>query len=291
LILKTRAKDLDLSQGPLLMGVLNVTPDSFSDGGQHMTVEAAIARAETMVEEGAALIDVGGESTRPGATGVAADEEIRRVLPVVETLCQRLPNVPISIDTMKASVARKCLEAGASLVNDVTALRNDPDMVKAVKEHGVPVILMHMQGDPRTMQKNPVYDDVVDDIRDFFSERMDWAVRQGLRPHQFILDPGIGFGKTTEHNLDILRNVRAFLEMEQPVMIGASNKSFLGRILSREDEPAPVAERREASLAAHIWAATFGAHILRVHDVAAHRRALAVWSALGGEDRAPNRRQ
>jgi dihydropteroate synthase len=273
------------------MGVLNVTPDSFSDGGRHMSVEAAVARAEAMVEEGVHIIDVGGESTRPGASAVDAEEERRRVLPVVEVLCQRFPTVPISVDTMKAAVARPCLEAGASLINDVTALRHDPDMVKAVKEHGVPVVLMHMQGDPRVMQKNPSYKDVVEEIRDFFTERMDWAVRQGLRPHQFILDPGIGFGKTTEHNLDILRNVRAFLEMEQPVMIGASNKSFLGRILSREDEPAPVAERREASLAAHIWAATFGAHILRVHDVAAHRRALAVWSALGGEDRAPNRRQ
>jgi dihydropteroate synthase len=291
LILKTRAGVLDLTKGPLLAGVLNVTPDSFSDGGRHATVESAIAQAEIMAEEGAGLIDVGGESTRPGAAPVDATEEIRRVVPVVEVLAGRLPSIPISVDTMKAEVARRCLDAGASLINDVSALRHDPDMVNVIKEHGVPVILMHMQGEPRTMQKNPIYRDVVEDIKDFFTERMDWAVRKGLRPHQFVLDPGLGFGKTTAHNLDILRRLKSFHELEQPIMIGASLKSFIGRVLARETLPAsswdavdplPPAERAEGTLAAHLWAASRGAHLLRVHDVAAHRRALALWRSLEG---------
>jgi dihydropteroate synthase len=279
-ILKTRAASLDMSRGPLLMGILNVTPDSFSDGGRHASVQEAIARAETMIEEGAAVIDVGGESTRPGAESVPLEEEVRRVVPVVEVLCERLPAVPISVDTMKAEVARRCLDAGASLVNDVSALRHDPGMTKALVEHGVPVVLMHMQGDPRTMQKNPSYGDVVRDIQRFFTERMDWAVRQGLRPHQFVLDPGLGFGKTTEHNLDILRRLRSFRELEQPVLVGLSRKSFLGRALGGESSPLPVGEREEASLAAHLWAAAQGAHMLRVHDVKGTRRALEMWRVL-----------
>lgn len=277
MILKTRAANLDLSNGPLLMGVLNVTPDSFSDGGRHASLQDAIARAEVMVEEGAALIDVGGESTRPDADPVPLEEELRRVVPVVETLCERLPKVPISIDTMKAEVARQCLEAGASLVNDVSALRHDPEMVAVVRQNDVPVVLMHMLGTPGTMQKNPTYKDVVREIQLFFTERMDWAVRQGLRPHQFVIDPGIGFGKTTEHNLDILRRFRNFLELEQPVLVGLSRKSFIGRILGGEHAPAPVSERGEASLAGHLWAAAQGAHILRVHDVKETRRALTLW--------------
>ena len=280
MILKTRAKNLDLAQGPLLMGILNVTPDSFSDGGRHAPLESAIARAETMAEEGVDVIDVGGESTRPGAEAVPLEEELRRVTPVVEALCGRLPGIPISVDTMKADVARRCLDAGASIVNDVSALRHDPGMVKAVKEHGVPVVLMHMLGDPRTMQKNPVYKDVVEDIKDFFTERMDWAVRQGLRPHQFILDPGLGFGKTTAHNLDILRRTRSFMELEQPLLIGASRKSFIGKLLGGEEAPAPAAERGEGSLAAHLWSAAQGAHLLRVHDVKETRRALLLWRAI-----------
>jgi dihydropteroate synthase len=297
MILRTRAKDLDLARGPLLMGVLNVTPDSFFDGGRAAGVEAAIARAEVMAEEGADLIDVGGESTRPGAAPVPLEEELRRVVPVVEALAARLPNVPISVDTMKAQVARRALEAGASVVNDVSALRHDPGMVKAVKDHGVPVILMHMQGEPRTMQKDPSYKDLVEEIKTFFAQRMDWAVRQGLRPHQFVLDPGIGFGKTVEHNLEILRNVKSFLELEQPLLIGASRKSFIGRLLARQSppeggraaEPLPAGERLEGTLAAHLWAAAEGAHLLRVHDVAAHRKALALWRNLQGEGRAQDR--
>ena len=280
MILKTRVKDLDLSKGPLLMGILNVTPDSFSDGGKCALPDAALAHAERMLAEGADLIDVGGESTRPGAEPVTAAEELRRVVPVVREICRRRPAVPVSIDTRKAVVARACLEQGASLVNDVSALSGDPAMVHAVKEHAVPVVLMHMRGNPSTMQADPVYGDVVEEIKDFLSERMDWAVRRGLRPDQFILDPGIGFGKTTAHNIELLKNLRSFLELEQPLLVGASRKSFIGRILGGDQAPSPVEERIEGSLAAHLWAASQGAHILRVHDVGAHRRALAVWKEL-----------
>jgi dihydropteroate synthase len=278
LILKTRAKDLDLSKGPLLMGILNVTPDSFSDGGRYASVEAAVARAETMIAEGADLIDVGGESTRPGADPVTAEEELRRTAPVIEALRARRPSVPISIDTTKSLVARRALEAGASLVNDVSALRDDPSLIRVIREHDVPVVMMHRRGDPRTMQANPVYENVVNEIKDFLSERMDWAVRGGLRPDQFIIDPGIGFGKTTAHNVEILKNLRSFLELEQPLLIGASLKSFIGKIVGEEADPSPTEERVEGTLAAHLWSAAHGAHILRVHDVAAHRRALAVYA-------------
>ena len=280
MILKTRAGILDFDEGPFLMGILNVTPDSFTDGGKYGTIEAAVSRAKAMVAEGADLIDVGGESTRPGADPVPLEEELRRVTPVVEILCRSFPHVPISIDTTKAAVARRCLESGASIVNDVSALRDDPAMARVVKEHDVPVILMHRQGISRTMQANPIYENVVDEIKDFLSERMDWAVRQGLRADQFVVDPGIGFGKTTAHNLDLLRNLRSFLEMEQPLLVGASLKSFIGKILGEEDCPAPVEERAEGTLAAHLWAASQGAHILRVHDVAAHRKALTMWKMI-----------
>lgn len=260
------------------MGILNVTPDSFSDGGRHAVVASAIARAEAMAEEGAHLIDVGGESTRPGADPVPLEEELRRVLPVVEVLAQRLPRVPISVDTMKAEVARRCLDEGASLINDVSALRHDPDMAGAVKEHGVPVVLMHMLGEPRAMQKNPSYKDVVEDVRRFFRERMAFAEERGIR--NVLLDPGLGFGKTTEHNLDLLRRLEAFGGLGRPLLLGASRKSFIGRRLGTEEDPLPPEDRLEGTLAVHLWAAFRGAHILRVHDVAAHARAVKLWRSL-----------
>lgn len=280
MILRTRAKDLDLSRGPLLMGIINATPDSFSDGGKHLSPENAVSRAEVLVREGADVIDVGGESTRPGADPVSAEEELRRTGPVVEAIRRRFPSVPLSIDTTKAVVARHALEAGASLVNDVSALRDDPAMVHVVREHDVPVVLMHRRGHPKSMQADPRYTDVVEDIKDFLSERMDWAVRQGLRPDQFILDPGIGFGKRTEHNVDILKRLRSFLELEQPLLVGASLKSFIGRLIGKEEIPANVDQRQEGTLAVHLWAADHGAHFLRVHDVAAHKRALTLWKTL-----------
>jgi dihydropteroate synthase len=288
MILKTRAKDLNLSR-PCLMGVLNVTPDSFSDGGRYMSPEAAIARAEELVEEGADMLDIGGESTRPGASPIPLEEEIQRVVPLVEILAQRLPHIPISIDTTKAEVARLALEEGASLVNDVSALQLDSKMAAVVREHQIPVILMHRQGDPRTMQKNPHYTDVVKDIKRFFQERSAFATAQGLKTHQILLDPGIGFGKTVEHNLQILRGIKSFLELDRPLVIGTSRKTFIGKILAADltsalsrDTVAPLSpeERLEGTLATHLWAAHQGAHILRVHDVKATRRALTLWETL-----------
>jgi dihydropteroate synthase len=273
-------KPLDFSRGPLLLGVVNVTPDSFSDGGKFLSPDAAVAHAARLVEEGADLLDVGGESTRPGAPGVPPEIELQRVLPVVRELARRFPKIPVSVDTSKASVARACLEAGASLVNDVTALRGDPAMAEVVRESGASVVLMHMQGDPRTMQADPAYQDVVGDIISFFRERLAFAASRGVGEERTLLDPGIGFGKTVEHNLEILRRLEEFKALGRPLVVGASRKSFLGA-LTQDGGAAPGPdERLEGTLAAHLAAAARGASVLRVHDVKAHRRALAVWNAI-----------
>lgn len=276
MILPPRAGNLDLSNGPLLMGILNVTPDSFVDGGQFNTVESALARAEEMAKEGAAIIDVGGESTRPGAEPVPLDVELKRVIPVIQTLASRLPSIPLSVDTSKAEVARQALEEGASMVNDVSALQ-DPWMPIVLRDHDVPVVLMHRRGDARTMQQNPAYTDVVREIVEFFKERLAFAQAKGLPSNRIILDPGIGFGKTTAHNLQILKRLPEFAVLGRPLLIGLSQKSFIGRILGEEETPLPPSERSEGTLAGHLWAAAHGAHILRVHDVRATARALAVW--------------
>lgn len=278
--LVTRAATLDFSQGPLLMGIINVTPDSFSDGGECLRSEDAIARAETLVEEGAALLDVGGESTRPGAAPVSAEEELSRVRPVVALLAQRLPRVPISVDTSKAAVARECLEAGASMINDVTAL-GDPAMPPVLREHGVPAILMHMRGDPRTMQTNPVYTEVVQDLLTFFRERIAYAEKSGLARENLLIDPGFGFGKTTAHNLQLLGKLSLFRDLGLPVVAGLSRKSFIGRVLGGEKTPLPSEDREAGSLAANLRAAQEGAAILRVHNVKDTARALQLFKALG----------
>jgi dihydropteroate synthase len=223
---------------------------------------------------------VGGESTRPGAEPVPLDEEIRRVVPIVEMLAQRLPSVPISVDTSKAEVARQCLEEGASVINDVSALRADPKMAAVVREHGVPVVLMHMRGNPRTMQQDPAYTDAVSDIRDFFRERLEHAAREGIKTDRTLLDPGIGFGKTLEHNLEILRNLRTFKELGRPLVIGTSRKSFIARLLAEAASLPGPADREEGTVASCLWAAREGAHILRVHDVKGVKRALTVWQAI-----------
>ncbi|MBL0349007.1 MAG: dihydropteroate synthase [Elusimicrobia bacterium] len=277
--LLTRAGTLDFSQGPLLMGIINVTPDSFSDGGQCLRPEDALDRAETLVEEGAALLDVGGESTRPGAAPVSVEEELSRVRPVVERLAQRLPRVPISVDTSKAAVARACLEGGASLINDVTALE-DPAMPSVLREHGVPVVLMHMRGNPRTMQTNPIYTDVVQDLLAFFRERIAFAEKSGLARNHLLIDPGFGFGKTTAHNLQLLGKLSLFRDLGLPVVAGLSRKSFIGRLLGGEETPLPPADREAGSLAANLRAAQEGAAILRVHNVKDAARALQLFKAL-----------
>ncbi len=276
-----------LGRPPRVMGILNVTPDSFSDGGRFSSVGEAAARAEAMAEEGAAVIDIGGESTRPGAEPVPLEIELKRVIPVVQRLAGRLKGVTLSVDTSKAEVARVALEEGAAMINDVTALR-DPWMPAALRDREVPVILMHMRGDPRTMQANPSYADVVAEIRSFFQERMAFAAERGITPERIWLDPGIGFGKTTEHNLEILRRLPELASLGRPLVIGVSRKSFIGKILGSEETPLPPAERLEGSLAAQLYAALQGARLLRAHDVRAAVRALRVWSAFINTPHAQN---
>ena len=252
------------------MGVVNVTPDSFSDGGVHADPGVAADAARRMVAEGAALVDVGGESTRPGSDGVSLDEELRRVVPVLERL---RGEVPVSIDTAKAEVARRALELGAVLVNDVTAFRADPALAGVAAERGAYVCLMHMQGEPRTMQRDPRYDDVVGEVAAFLEERLAFAVAEGVREDRICLDPGIGFGKTLDHNLELLRRLDAIVALGRPVLVGVSRKSSLKRIVGESDLLA-------ASVAAAVAAYERGASILRVHDVREHVEALAVANAI-----------
>jgi dihydropteroate synthase len=257
------------------MGVVNVTPDSFSDGGRYLDAGAAIAHGLQLEAEGAAILDVGGESTRPGAAPVPEAEELRRVIPVIEGLIGSGSRAQISIDTSKAGVAVRALAAGASLVNDVTALRADPKMAGVVADAGADCCLMHMLGDPRTMQHDPHYDDVVNDIKGFLEERTAFAVGAGIALERILLDPGIGFGKTVEHNLELLRRLDELVSIGRPVVIGTSRKSFLGRLTGREDPDDRVA----ATIATNVLAYERGARVFRVHDVAPVRDALAVTAA------------
>ena len=258
-----------------IMGVINVTPDSFSDGGRYLDSEAAIAHGLELEAEGADILDVGGESTRPGAASVSEAEELQRVIPVIEGLIARGSRAQISIDTSKAAVAVRALQAGATIVNDVTAFRGDAKMAGVVADAGAQCCLMHMLGDPRTMQDNPRYDDVVGDIKAFLEERTAAAVAAGIALERIWLDPGIGFGKTVEHNLELLRRLDELVELGRPVVIGTSRKSFLGRLTGRE---APD-DRLAATIATNVLAYERGARVFRVHDVAPVRDALAVTAA------------
>jgi dihydropteroate synthase len=260
---------------PSVMGVVNVTPDSFSDGGVHLDPETAATAARGMVREGAAIVDVGGESTRPGSEGVTLDEELRRVVPVLE----RLHDLPVSIDTMKSEVARRALELGAELVNDVTALRADPGMAAVVAEADAYVCLMHMQGEPRTMQLRPAYDDVVSEVAAFLEERLRFAVEAGIREELICLDPGIGFGKTAAQNFELVRRLDVLIALGRPIVVGFSRKSSLGRVLG-DDEA--LTGPLSASIAAAVAAYERGATILRVHDVREHVEALTVAAAVAG---------
>jgi dihydropteroate synthase len=258
------------------MGVLNVTPDSFSDGGRYLRPADAIARGRELALGGAALVDVGGESTRPGAAPVDAEEELRRVGPVVEALAGE--SIPVSIDTSKASVGRRALELGAELVNDVSAFRADPAFAAVAAEHDAYVCLMHMQGGPRTMQVAPSYDDVVSDVRAFLEERLAFAVGEGVREELVCLDPGIGFGKTPDQNLELVRRLDVLLELGRPVVVGFSRKSTLGRVLG---DPGARQGTLAASLGAAVSAFERGAWMLRVHDVRETVDALSVAAAVG----------
>lgn len=255
---------------PAVMGVVNVTPDSFSDGGRFLAADAALEHALALVREGASVVDIGGESTRPGSETVPVDEELRRVVPVVEALAGAV-GVPISVDTMKAEVARRVLEAGAAIINDVSALRFDEEMVEVIAESGCPVCLMHMKGMPKSMQDDPRYDDVVDEVLRFLEERMTYALARGVREEQLFVDPGVGFGKTVAHNLSLLDNLSRFAALGRPVLLGTSRKRFLGAILGVE----PV-ERSIGTVATTVIGYLAGAHIFRVHDVKPNFEALRV---------------
>jgi dihydropteroate synthase len=272
-----RAGTLTAGPGPFIVGILNVTPDSFSDGGDFLNPEAAAEHAATMLDEGADVLDVGGESTRPGSDPVSQEEEIRRVVPVLERILSVRPEAVISIDTYRAGTATAAIEAGASLVNDVTALRGDPRMVYVIEEAAAcQVILMHMQGEPKTMQREPHYQDVVREVSDFLAERAEYAVAAGVRPENIIVDPGIGFGKNLEHNLALLHNLDAIVDLGFPVLIGASRKSFIGRIIGVQE----ARDRVSGTVATTVLAYEQGATFFRVHDVRANREALAVAEAV-----------
>ncbi|MCU0596017.1 MAG: dihydropteroate synthase [Desulfobacterota bacterium] len=252
---------LDLSRRTHVMGVINVTPDSFSDGGQFFEKERAVAQGLQLAADGADLLDVGGESTRPYSKGISADEEMDRVIPVIEALKREL-TIPISIDTLKAQVAREALRCGASMVNDISSFCADPGMASVAAEAGVPVILMHMKGTPADMQVKPSYGDVVAEIITFLKEVVDQAVNRGVRRERIIVDPGIGFGKTFDHNLEILKELGRFQCLDAPILVGSSRKAFIGRILDKK-----VHERDTGTMATVAAAVMNGAHIVRVHNV------------------------
>ncbi|HEY4894720.1 MAG TPA: dihydropteroate synthase [Solirubrobacteraceae bacterium] len=268
-----------------LMGVINATPDSFSDGGLFLDADAAVAQAIRLAGEGADILDVGGESTRPGAEPVALEEELRRVLPVVEGIAASLPDGPqISIDTTKAAVARRALESGATLVNDVSAFRADPEMAATVAAAGADCCLMHMRGEPRTMQRGggPQYDDVVEEVGAFLHERLEYAMGEGIASERIMLDPGIGFGKTAQHNLELLRRLDELVALGRPIVIGTSRKAFIGRVSAAargREEPAAPSERLGGTIATNVLAFERGARVFRVHDVGPVGDALALAAA------------
>ena len=256
------------------MGILNVTPDSFSDGGRFLDLATAVAHATQMVDDGADILDVGGESTRPGSEAVSADEELGRVRPVIERLVEFHPAIPVSIDTQKADVAAEALDTGATIVNDVSG-GSDPEMFDMVREREAAVVLMHMKGDPKTMQEAPRYDDVVGEVHEYLRQRIETAELAGIDPERIAIDPGIGFGKDLDQNLELMRGVGALLDLGRPVLVGPSRKRFIGAILDLPEE-----ERVEGTIGAVVWTVGQGAHIVRVHDVREVVRAVRVADAI-----------
>ena len=264
-------KILDFSKRSYVMGILNVTPDSFSDGARFYDLDAAIKHGTEMAEQGADIIDVGGESTRPGADTVSADEEIQRTEPVIRELSKRI-DIPLSIDTTKADVARRALDAGAEIVNDISALRADPEMVDVAVSYQAPVVLMHMLGSPKTMQQDICYDSIIEDITDFLKERIDFAINNGVERNKIIIDPGIGFGKSVGNdNFEIIREMRSFASLGLPVLVGPSRKAFIGRLLDAEVDERDIGTLATVSIAIHN-----GANIVRVHNVAQTKMASKV---------------
>jgi dihydropteroate synthase len=283
--LLAKGQTISFSERPLLMGIVNVTPDSFFDGGRFLDPEAAVAHAWQLVEEGADLLDIGAESTRPGSIPVEETEERRRLIPVVTAVAKAV-SVPISVDTSKAVVAKAAIDAGAVMVNDVTALRGDPAMVDAIVVSGVGVVLMHMQGTPQTMQKAPKYHDVVEEVEDFLAERVRFALERGVAKNQIILDPGIGFGKTLAHNLDLLGQLRTFTKLGFPLLVGPSRKGFIGELVEQS-----VQDRAWGTAGAIALAVEQGAHVLRVHDVAGMKDVVKVAAAISRRIPSPLREQ
>ena len=285
MIIQAIGRTIEIGDRPLLMGVVNVTPDSFFDGGRYATTDAAVAQALRLMEEGADLLDIGAESTRPGSESVDAREEIHRLIPVVTAVAKAV-GIPISVYTMKSTVARAALEAGAVIVNDVSALRNDPVMAEVIATTGAGVVLMHMQGTPKTMQVDPVYGDVVGEVADFFRERLKFCSGQGIGQSQIVLDPGIGFGKLLLHNLTLLGQLESFSTYDRPILVGVSMKAFIGQILDR-----PVDGRSWGTAAAVAVAVRHGAGILRVHDVATMKEVVTMAAAITRHSGVPERTQ
>lgn len=276
--LKISNKIFNLDKKTVIMGVLNVTPDSFSDGGKFSSVDDAVNYAIQMKNDGADIIDIGGESTRPGASPLSASEEINRVIPVIEKIIKKI-DIPISIDTYKSEVAKRSLDLGVGMVNDITALEGDKKLVDIIASHKVPVCIMHMKGNPRDMQKNPVYDDIISEITSFLKERTEYAMFNDIKKENIVIDPGLGFGKRTgrgvEDNCEILKRVSEFKILKYPILIGASRKAFIGNICGGE-KPLPVEDRLEGSLAAVAVAVLNGADIVRVHDVKETKRCIDI---------------
>jgi dihydropteroate synthase len=278
MIWKTRSRTLDLSQSAKIMGILNVTPDSFSDGGQFFSLEAAVSHARELIAEGAEIIDVGGESARPGADPVSLEEELHRVVPVIRGIRSEFPSVIISVDTYKAETAQQAIQAGADIVNDITALRGDPKMVDVIRENRVAVVLMHMQGLPKTMQVAPSYREVVSEVMEFLRDRCDWLVSRGVDREAIAVDPGFGFGKRLADNIKLMRNLKAFRTLAQPLVVGVSRKSALAQLSG--DPALPASKRIWPTVALTCLLREKGAHLLRVHDVKPNIEALRMTEAI-----------
>lgn len=274
--------DMEFGHRTCIMGVVNVTPDSFSDGGKFFSHDAAVAQGKKLAADGADILDIGGESTRPFSDPVPADEEMQRVIPVIEELADQL-SIPISIDTMKAEVARRAIEAGAAMINDISALRFDPDMAAVAKAFDTPVVLMHMLDNPKTMQVSPSYDDLIVEILDFLRNAIARAEKQGILKAKLIVDPGIGFGKTVSHNLLLIRHLQSFASLEVPILVGPSRKAFIRKLLKDaqgEDIPPDLPIVETGTQAAVAAAVLCGAHIVRVHDVASTRATIRILDAM-----------
>jgi dihydropteroate synthase len=272
-----RTRTLHFGRRPLVMGIVNVTPDSFSDGGQFFDQNAAVVQALKLLDDGADILDIGGESTRPYSTAVSAEEELRRVIPVIEAVYRERPKAIVSIDTSKAVVASEAINRGAEIINDITGLAGDETMVQLAVASGAGVVAMHMQGTPQTMQDKPHYDDVVDDVHHYLRERRDALLAAGIERERICLDPGIGFGKTNEHNITLMANCRRFHDLDCPLLVGHSRKAFIGKLIGDK-----TADRTAGTIGGALALAAQGVQIIRVHDVAAVRQALILFEACGG---------